>query len=643
MSKITLNNVANLDSWTTAQGTIDSNSATVQSAFDNTLSRDGTSPNYMSSQLDMNSNQIINLPVPSTANSPLRLTDINNVNTLPLLGIVTPQLFGALGNGINDDTAAILAAESARQSGGTLYWPAGTYKITGSIVITKAGSWDLDGVTINSTVGPIVIRSSNFKLNGGGSTFSYFSGSAALSLNRGIRAFGGSFSPEFTTSGNIASGATSFIAGSAGDLVGVNPNDWVMLALVNTADGNWLQVEYKQVRSIVGTTVNVSTPFGQTFTAIGGRPIHWVKYINPIQNVSIRNLVCLNTNGANGDIAIDANTGIIDFLVEGCTFDLVSGLAIQLYGLINPRFNNNIIRRQPDRHSAISSCQGGSWSNNRFLNYGSLPSITGLTIETGNYALQHNNNIYFAGAGGAGIIALNNSNHCIFDADIFIGDGAATGILSVGSSNNTISDCRFINCGFGIALGKDSSTTPVPSSNNFMTDNAFRNCVSGAYRIVDSVCTNNSIISLDYDSSVGVPVILDSGTGTISLNTRPGVGTQLIAPDGNVMFLISGNTHGFRMGVDSSNSYVEGVDNTGSGSYQPLVVNGSTVDLRNSNNSKLTITPNLSTFTNNLSIVGSTPASAAAAGTTGQIAWDSSFIYICTATNTWKRVAIATW
>jgi hypothetical protein len=38
-----------------------------------------------------------------------------------------------------------------------------------------------------------------------------------------------------------------------------------------------------------------------------------------------------------------------------------------------------------------------------------------------------------------------------------------------------------------------------------------------------------------------------------------------------------------------------------------------------------------------------TPASAGAAGVAGQIRWDSSFIYICVATNTWKRVAIATW
>jgi hypothetical protein len=38
-----------------------------------------------------------------------------------------------------------------------------------------------------------------------------------------------------------------------------------------------------------------------------------------------------------------------------------------------------------------------------------------------------------------------------------------------------------------------------------------------------------------------------------------------------------------------------------------------------------------------------TPASAAATGTAGQIRWDADYIYVCTATNTWKRVAISTW
>ena len=38
-----------------------------------------------------------------------------------------------------------------------------------------------------------------------------------------------------------------------------------------------------------------------------------------------------------------------------------------------------------------------------------------------------------------------------------------------------------------------------------------------------------------------------------------------------------------------------------------------------------------------------TPASATAAGTQGMVAWDANFIYVCTATNTWKRSAISSW
>lgn len=37
------------------------------------------------------------------------------------------------------------------------------------------------------------------------------------------------------------------------------------------------------------------------------------------------------------------------------------------------------------------------------------------------------------------------------------------------------------------------------------------------------------------------------------------------------------------------------------------------------------------------------PSTASSTGIVGQVAWDSGFVYICTATNTWKRVAIATW
>jgi len=38
-----------------------------------------------------------------------------------------------------------------------------------------------------------------------------------------------------------------------------------------------------------------------------------------------------------------------------------------------------------------------------------------------------------------------------------------------------------------------------------------------------------------------------------------------------------------------------------------------------------------------------TPASATDTGTAGEICWDADYVYVCTATNTWKRTAIATW
>lgn len=44
-----------------------------------------------------------------------------------------------------------------------------------------------------------------------------------------------------------------------------------------------------------------------------------------------------------------------------------------------------------------------------------------------------------------------------------------------------------------------------------------------------------------------------------------------------------------------------------------------------------------------VSVGGNTPASATATGVAGTITWDANYIYVCTATNTWKRTAIATW
>lgn len=81
MSKIVLTDLVNLENQTTAVNAINSNNSVLETAFDNTLSRDGTNPNKMSSNLDMDSNDILNLPTPVSNFSPVRLIDLNGLRT----------------------------------------------------------------------------------------------------------------------------------------------------------------------------------------------------------------------------------------------------------------------------------------------------------------------------------------------------------------------------------------------------------------------------------------------------------------------------------------------------------------------------------------------------------------------------------
>lgn len=121
MAKITLSNVENLQSWTNAGSTLDANSAILETAFDKTLSRDGTSPNQMMFSLDMNSNQIINLPAPSTNTSPVRLIDVVEGVPTTIVNGVTSITGGNNGQFLFDNNGVVgFAVPAGGGSGNTL-------------------------------------------------------------------------------------------------------------------------------------------------------------------------------------------------------------------------------------------------------------------------------------------------------------------------------------------------------------------------------------------------------------------------------------------------------------------------------------------------------------------------------------------
>lgn len=68
MAKLTLSDLSSLENQSSAIATINANNTLIENALELTLSRDGTAPNIMVADLDMNSNQILNLPTPVATN-----------------------------------------------------------------------------------------------------------------------------------------------------------------------------------------------------------------------------------------------------------------------------------------------------------------------------------------------------------------------------------------------------------------------------------------------------------------------------------------------------------------------------------------------------------------------------------------------
>jgi hypothetical protein len=109
-----------------------------------------------------------------------------------------------------------------------------------------------------------------------------------------------------------------------------------------------------------------------------------------------------------------------------------------------------------------------------------------------------------------------------------------------------------------------------------------------------------------------------SGANTTSAVEHRGTGNLILnALDaGTILFATNGSE---RARIDSSGRLLVGTSSQSGGSL--LQVNDDRIRIASSK----------------------TPASASDTGTAGEVCWDSSYIYVCTATDTWKRAALSTW
>lgn len=119
-----------------------------------------------------------------------------------------------------------------------------------------------------------------------------------------------------------------------------------------------------------------------------------------------------------------------------------------------------------------------------------------------------------------------------------------------------------------------------------------------------------------------------SGTAAAGIGTRLAFQCETAASNNEIGALLSAVTTNVGSGTEAFDLQVL------------LMAGGATATLA----AKFTSAGNFSIAGNTINVPTTrTPASAVATGTAGDICWDSSYIYVCIAANTWKRTAISTW
>ena len=130
MSKISL---SNLSSGFRSSNKLNENFQQIRTAFDNTLSRDGSTPNQMLASIDMNSNRIINVGAPKDLTDVARLKDVIG-SSINGPRVVTLESLGAAGDGTTDDTAIFTIALTRILEGWTVVGQ-GNYLVSSTITV----------------------------------------------------------------------------------------------------------------------------------------------------------------------------------------------------------------------------------------------------------------------------------------------------------------------------------------------------------------------------------------------------------------------------------------------------------------------------------------------------------------------------
>lgn len=188
----------------------------------------------------------------------------------------------------------------------------------------------------------------------------------------------------------------------------------------------------------------------------------------------------------------------------------------------------------------------------------------------------------------------------------------ATNSLPLIFGTTGVNEAVSVNNSGNLGVGTNSANTAIEVSKSD-ANTTITTGNSSAIRVTNTNTTNDNMSEVAFTTN-------DTGGTNLRVASVVGVNTShtIGAMSGALAFLTrSAGTFAERMRLSAAGFLGIGTNNP----TAMLDVNSDTIRLR----------------------TAKTPASATAAGNAGDIAWDTNYVYVCVATNTWKRSAIATW
>lgn len=239
---------------------------------------------------------------------------VNRTVQSKLRDTVSVKDFGAVGDGVTDDSAAVQAAINTMTSGGTLVFPFGTYKINTSILVPYSNITIIgNGSTIDATT-----LTYNGAVRGSGAVFRFVTPSSFNTTTLTATAGQGTYTLALTS-------ATGFAVGQMVRSVSTQVQYRNDTAIAYYCDVN-------KITNVSGLNITLESPLQYaltvpTFTVT-------VRSVTPIRNISVSGFAMLGggvraTPLANGNGPCGIwGSGVENITIKDCKFYGFQGIAV---------------------------------------------------------------------------------------------------------------------------------------------------------------------------------------------------------------------------------------------------------------------------------------------------------------------------